>query len=450
MLRYSQHREVQPPEYAALRIGPLYSDLGISQSVGYRYVRLSGSGVDFLTGNDRGRFLKDGSDFPMVTTLDLNNYLIISRHMDLEANVRISYEHYPMGTQEDYFEVDLTDEGVYGTFSSEFELSRDVRVLIYDDILYRTDYVDSRGFSDEYGGQEYEFLENAVGLDWDWSPSALDSVGLSLSRSDLVVFDDNFESQEGVFYTEVLSYQRQLAPFAVAGLLGRGNQSLYSDDTRPDVFLYGVSAFAAAQLVPTVVANGALGYQISSYRGGDSDESSSGSLSATLGVAHEFSERHSQTLEYTRSQSEAFLGGIDIRDAVDYRLMWREGLFPGDLSASFSSFKPQDGTRNGYDNWMIGLSVSRELSRHVDFDFTTRYTIRSNDGVTETAQADADSPDLFADYQTFTIGCGLGARLTRKTRFRAYAEHADRTSDNEDLAYTRDVIGASLTWTHKF
>ena len=64
--------------------------------------------------------------------------------------------------------------------------------------------------------------------------------------------------------------------------------------------------------------------------------------------------------------------------------------------------------------------------------------------------SDPDTPDLTSDYQTWTIRLGTRMRLSKKTSFDAYAEHADRMSDNDDLAYTRDVIAANLTWTHKF
>jgi len=450
MLTYHQHRDVRPPQYATLRLGPLYSDLGVSQSVGYRYIRMSGSGVDFLTGNSRGRFLKDGSDFPLITSLNLNNYLLISRRLDLEANITVSYEHYPLKTQEDNLTVDLTDEGVYGTFSSEFQPSRDTRLLLYDDILYRTDYIDTRGSSDEYGGQEYEHFENVVGFDWDWQPSPFDNVSASASRTDVIPFDDEFESQEGVTYAETISYQRQLTRFATAGLLGAFTQSLYEEDTRADIYMYSYSAFVGAQLTRRLTGNASLGYQLSTYEGGVSDQSGRGSLYAALGLGHQISETRSQRVTYTRAQSEAFLGGIDIRDAVSYGFSWSGGLFPGELSSTFSSFDPQDGGRSGYDDWSISLALRHQLTRLLALSFSSQYSVRMNDPVDTDDAIDPDTPDLYNDYETLTIRLGSSMRLTKKTSFSAYAEHADRMSDNDDLAYTRDVIAATLTWSHKF
>ena len=450
MLRYDQHREVTPPQYATLRIGPLYSDLGISQSVGYRYISMGGSGVDFLTGNSRGKFLKEGSDFPLVSSLNMNNYLIISRRMDLEANVEISYEHFPMKTQEDDLRINLIDEGIYGTLSSEYQPTRDTRILLYDDILYRTDYVDTRGYSDEYGGQEYEHFENTVGADWDWKPSSFDNVSVSASRSDVIPFDDEFEHQERVAYAEAISYQRQLTPFALAGLLGSFSQSLYEDDARSDIYMYNLSSFAAAQLTRRLTGSGSLGYQFSTYEGGEFEQSGHGSLSGSLGLGHQISEERSQRITYTRTQAEAFTGGVDISDSLSYGLSWEGGLLPGQLTAAFTSLEPQGSTRNGYSDWSIGVALRHQLTRLLQLSFSTRYTMRINEAVEEGSEIDSTTPDLYSDYETLAIRLGAQMPLTKKTSFNAYAEHADRTSESEDLAYTRDVIAATLTWTHKF
>ncbi len=448
MLRYDQHRDVEPPADALLRIGPWYSNLAISQSIGYRYMKLEGSGVDFLTSNDRGEILKDGSEFPMVTTLTMDNYVVLTRRMDLEANIKVSYEYFPMKTQVDRFEVDLTDEGVFGTFSSEFELTRDMRLLLYDDILYRTDYVDTRGNEDRYGGEEYERLVNTVGADWDWKPTPFDNVSLSASRSDEIPFDDEFDNQKRVHYTEVASYQRQLTPFAVGGVLANFSQSLYEVDTRPDIYLYGLGVFSAAQITRRLTGNASLGYQYSTYSGGDgSDTSGRGSLYARFGLGHQISEEKSQKIGYQRTLSESFAGGLDIQDSVDYSLSWEGGLFPGSISTRYSIFSPQDSGRSGYSDWSTALLLRNQLTRLILLTFRTSYSIRSNDAV---AEIDPDAPDVSSDYETFTVRLGTSMRVTEKTSLNVYAEHADRTSENPDLAYTRDVIAAILTWSHKF
>jgi hypothetical protein len=448
MLTYDQHREIEPPSDATLRIGPLYSNIGISQSVGYRYIKMEGSGVDFLTGNRRGQFLRDGSDFPLETTLTLDNYLIVTRHMDLEMNIDASYMYYPLETQEDDLRVDLTDEGVFGTLSSELQLSRNTRLLLYEDILYRTDYVDTRGLSDSYGGEAYEYLENTVGADWDWKPSNFDNVSLSASRRDTIPLDNAFTNQEGVVYSEVASYQRQLTRFSTAGLLGNFSQSLYDLESRSDIYMSGVSAFAAARLTRKVTGNVSLGYQTSTYEGGSSDGNRSGLVTARLGLAHEISEKQTQTLTCQRSQIEAFSGGVNVNQRAKYEFSWTETLFPGSFSTLYSASKPEESTRNGYTDWTTMLTLRHQLTRLLELAFTTRYAIRKNEA--SSLETVADTADLNSDYETLSVRLGTGCALTRKTRFETYIEHAERMSENENLAYTRDVFAITLTWAHDF
>jgi hypothetical protein len=450
MLRYDQHREITPPEYATLRIGPLYSNLGISQSIGTRYTRLSGAGVDYLEGNRRGDIKDDGAEFPMVSGLTLNNYMIITRKMDLEANISINYFHYPMKTQEDDLQIDLTDEGIFATFSTQLLASKNSRILIYDDILYRTAYIDTRGLEDRYGGREYESLRNTAGLDWDWKPTPLDSFSAAASRRDTIPFDDEFDRQKGHTYAEMLSYRRSLSPFIAVGLLGNASQSFYDEAERPDVFLYGISAFTGLRLSRNLTGDASLGYQISttSSDAGTDDESSS--MSASLGLSHEIAQTRSQRLSYQRSLTEAFDGGVDIADAIGYQYTWSSGLFPGSLSSSWSRFDPQDAGRNGYADWTTSLGMQHQLTRLLLLSLGATYAMRMNDGTTDAGAGEPALADISSDYETLTLSASTGFRVTRKTQLTLYASHADRTSDNDDLVYTRDIVGATLTWAHQF
>ncbi len=449
MLRYDQHREITPPEYATLRIGPLYSNLGISQSIGYRYTRLSGAGVDYLEGNRRGDIKEDGTEFPMVTGLTLNNYMIITRKIDLQANISINYFHYPMKTQEDELRINLTDEGIFATFSTQLLASKNSRILIYDDILYRTAYIDTRGLDDRYGGREYESLSNTAGFDWDWKPTPLDSFSAAASRRDTIPFDDEFDRQKGHTYAEMLSYRRSLTPFMAVGLLGNASQSFYAEADRPDVFIYGISAFTGLRLSRNLTGDASLGYQFSTTSsdgiGGDQDNSS---LAASLGLSHAISQTRNQRLSYQRSLTEAFNGGVDIADTLAYQYDWSSGLFPGSLSSSWSRFDPQDAARNGYADWTTSLSMQHQLTRMLRLSLGATYAMRMNDAVGATA--DAGQADTSSDYETLTLSASTGFRVTRKTQLSIYASHADRTSDNDDLSYTRDTIGATLTWAHQF
>ena len=59
-LRFDEYREPQIPDHANLRLGPFYSDIAFSQSVGYRYSTSSGQGSEYLRQNGYGRVTKDG------------------------------------------------------------------------------------------------------------------------------------------------------------------------------------------------------------------------------------------------------------------------------------------------------------------------------------------------------------------------------------------------------
>jgi hypothetical protein len=220
MLRYYQRREIQPPEYATLRLGPFYSNITFDQSAGYRYTRSEGTGTDFLYGNNRGIIEEDGGEFPLVSRLDARNYLMISRHMDLDISFSLGYAHFPLETQEDEFFFDIAEEGAAGSISMEFYITKYVRGMVSDDITYRTDYIDLRGIEDNYGGSSYEHLENKLKLTADWLMDETKNLGAELSREDLWVMDEQFEDQEHVTLMESLFYEQQSAAVTIL-MMGR-------------------------------------------------------------------------------------------------------------------------------------------------------------------------------------------------------------------------------------
>ncbi len=447
LLRYDQHRVIQPPDYATVRIGPFYSNLAVAQSAGFRHTWFSGAGTDFLEGNRRGDIKKGGTEFPLLSTLTLNNYLMITRRLDLEANISISYQHYPMNTQEDDLRISLTDEGIFATFSAQIMASRYSRMLVYDDILYQTDFIDTRGLTDRYGGRKYESLANTLGLDWDWQPNPVDSFSTSVSRQDTIPFNDEFESQRGFRYAEMVSYRRSLNPFTAAGVLGSASQSFYRDRNRPDVHIYRINGFLGVRLTPLLTSDTSLGYSASTRTGGNLEkEDTSGALTALIGLNHEISETRRQRLAWQRSLSEAFAGGVDVSDAISYSLNWSDGFVPGSLSSRYFIADPQDDNRNGYRDWTTTLGVRYPLTRLIMLSLNGSYAMRMNDA----ADVIGDSPDLSSDYQTLTLSANTAFQFTRKTTLTGYFSHSERWSPNPDMEYTRDMIGMTLSWNHKF
>jgi len=408
MLRYYQHRELAPPKNSTLHLGPWYADIVWSESVGVQYITMTGSGVDFITQNGRGRYLEDGFDIPIISTLSLNNYILLTRHMDFSYNISLSYAYYPFGTQEDTWYMNLSDEGAFATFSTEIQLAKDMRLMLYDDILYRTDFIDTRGMQDVYGGQEYKHFENTIGADYDWMPTALDNISASVSRHDVISFSDEFDEQEGYTYSEMLAYTRQVTPFMSAGVVGAMSQSYYKEDIKPDINMYRARAFSVMQLTRKVVANASLGYAFSTT---DSDEysiDSAGDLEGSFGLGHQISEHRYQELIYRRMQRAAFEGGVDITDELRYKYSWDNALFPGEFTSDYIVYNPVGDVRNGYSDWYNKLDLYYQLTRTWRLNFYTSYDMRMNDPFDNVNAADPATPDLDSDYNTWVIHLGTG------------------------------------------
>ena len=448
MLRYDQHREVKPPADPTIHVGPWYNDIVLGVSAGVQYIRMTGDGVGFITQNGRGRYLKDGFDMPVITTLGFDNHVLLTRHMDFAFNINVSYAYYPFNTQEDNWYVNMSDEGIYATFSTEIELARDMRLLLYDDILYRTDYIDTRGMEDIYGGEEYEHFENTVGADYDWKLTRFDNISLSASRRDVISMSDEFDDQEGAFYSELVSYQRQVSRFATVGLAGDFSQSLYKVDERPDINMFGFTAFGAAQLTRTFFGNAAIGYDYSSTSDDGYSTDSAGSLSGTIGLGQTLSDNSYHEVSYRRSQHEAFHGGVDVTDTLRYNLHWAGGRLPGNVYTEYIMFNPVGDMRGSYSDWRSRLELSHQLTRRLTLHFDTTYDVRMNDPLD--SEDDPLRPEVTSDYQTWTIRLGTEFPVTKKTSLSVYGEHATRMSDNEDLEYSQDSIVALLNWRHKF
>ncbi len=447
-LRFSNHRKVAVPDYATIRLGPFYSDVTLSQSVGLRWVRLSGAGTDFLYNNQRGQIRDSGIDYPLVTTLGLRNYLIISRNMDLEASVRVSYEHYPMGTQDDQFIVDFSDEGIFADLSTEFQPTRSTRVRLYDNAAYRTDFVDSRGLEDRYGGVEYERFENTVGVDFDWLMSKYDNLALSAKRRDTIPMTSAFDAQRRVDYDESAAYERQFSPYVVGGVRADMGQSLATETTRPDSYTQGLSVFSQAKVTKATDISASLGYSLAITRGGvPVIDENRGAVSGSAGIGSLISKVLRHDLGYTRSYTQAFEGGYDMTDALSYGLKWNTRDLPGGISTSMRRYDPLVAARNGYMDWITQLDLRQRFTRLVTLGFVTSYALRMNDTA---ATVDALNPDASADYATWVTRLSTSIPLTRKLTLTAYGEHAARTSDANELAYTRDILAANIVWFHRF
>ena len=448
MLRYDQHRELSPPDTATLRMGPWYSDVGLSLSAGYRYTRFRGREVDFLDGIRRGEVREEGSEFPLSATLTMNNYIILTRRLDLSLNLRMSYHHYPLGTQEDQFFIDLTDEGIFATFSMQFHPTRDSRILIYDDILYLTDFVDRRGISDRLGGREYRLLQNTMGSDWDWQAGPRDTFSASISRMDTLPQSRAFRSQRRLRYAEMGSYRRQWNRFVAGGVLIQASQSLSQTADRPDSYIHGYNVFIGWNLTQTMDLNVSIGQQFSVVkRGGLVSSRSSQSLTGNASLYHDLDRGRSQQIRVGRMLSESFGGGVEVRDNYSYRYGWSGLWLPGSFSSVYIVVDPQEPAFNGYQDWSNRLRIRTQLTRLVPLDVSASYAMRFNDIHAESVD---DDPEISNDYQTLSLMARTGFRVYRKINFTAYVQHLRRTNAAPEFSYTRDTVGVQLTWSHQF
>ena len=451
MLRFDQHREIEPPTEATLRIGPWYTDLGIALRGGVTYSRFRKRGIDFPDGTRRGEVREDGLEYPLSATLILNNYMILTRRMDLSLNLRMSYFHYPRGTQEDEFAVSLTEEGISATFSTQFHPTRYSRIFVYDDILFLTDYVDRRGISDRLAGREYRLLQNTVGADWDWRASPRDAFSASISREDTLPQGQAFRIERRVVYREMASYRRQFRPYAAGGILGQASQSLAQIEERPDTYIHGYSFFLGLNMTENMVLHTSVGQQFGVVKGGTIPETRRRQTTfGTASLDHNLGRGRWQRFSFQRSLAESFGGGIERTDQFTYWYRWHgdDRLFPGWFTSQYLIVDPLEPPRDGYRDWVNRIHVRTWLTRVIPLRLTASYAMRFNEA--GTAGVIDDDPELRDDYQTLRLRASTRFRVYRRITFDAYAQHTQRTSDNAELEYKQDSVGAHLTWYHRF
>ena len=485
-LRFDEYREQQIPDYANLRIGPFFSDVAVSLSAGYRYVTTSGEGSRYLYQNDRGRIIDDGSDFPLIARVNLRNYLIISKYMDLDVSFTLGYQFFPMGTEDNEFLFDVVGPAVFarmGSFSfmvsedawqgsfngrqasayvgdrgsavsanvsSDFQLTPLVRGRIYDIPSYRTDYVDERGYVDNVSGDKYTVFQNMLGLDMDWLMAKDKNLAYSGSRVDTLPQDDEFDIQRSVVYNQGLAYQKQINPVAVGGGRANGIWRLY-DAGRGDQFQQDYSAFLGADLSEDTSLQLALGYSMAELTAANQWETN-GTSDAVIGmiqVLSRLTERLSHQAGYSKSQRGGFSGGFEVVDAFNYGITWANPDLSIGFRTEYQAVEARLYRSNDYTDWFNQLTVVRPLTQYLTLTLATAYTMRDN-GDAMPGDVSVDSRLLQESYDTWASNIGLAYALARHWTVNTYVEHFERFSDAEDVAFTRDMAGVTLTYARDF
>ncbi|MCK5850107.1 MAG: hypothetical protein KAH23_04265, partial [Kiritimatiellae bacterium] len=137
----------------------------------------------------------------------------------------------------------IVDEGLYGNLSAELIFTPFIKSKFYDNITFKTDYLDTRGIINSYGGDRYEYFQNVFGVDTDWLMAKNMNMGLSLLRKDLVPRDDDFYDQELVEYEEKFLYEYSIYSCLVIGAVATYSQTDFDDPDRQDRGIDDYSAF---------------------------------------------------------------------------------------------------------------------------------------------------------------------------------------------------------------
>jgi hypothetical protein len=397
--------------------------------------------------------VEDGVDMPLVSQLDLRNYLILTRRSDLDMSVSMTYEHYPLGTQEDAFTINLADEGIFGDFSTELILTPFLKCHLYDSAVYRTDYVDTRGVIDTYGGSRYEHFQNTVGANVDWLMAEDKNLAGSVSRRDVIPRDAEFDNQRLVTISESLAYEQQITPGWMAGVSAGFSQNTYpAASNRPDSASAAYSVFTSARLTDFSTGNASLGYSLGSVDG----EENLGNMIGALSLETRLSETMSHGINFSRSQRAGFNSAFEVYDSYGYHWNWKGDLNSAGLFSQYGTVDPgseQEGV-NGYSDWTTGANFSLPfyvgwaMTDYITLNLSGTYSVRINDAG---LAADADEVEWNEDYSTWVGRVGTSFPFFfRDLAFSAFYEHMERMSDSDLLPYTRDTVEGSLRYTHAF
>ncbi len=480
-LRFSNHREVVVPEYPTLRIGPFYSLVSFSQSAGYRYTRSTGAGTDFLYENERGVIKKEGEEWPLESTLVFRNYLLITEKSDLDASISANYRRYPMETQEDEFNVYFAEEGIFGNLSSELELTPFIKTFWYDNIVYKTDYVDTRGLNDEQGGTMFEYLKNVAGVDMDWRLMKDMNMAISASREDMRPRGDTFQDQEHIAYNESGALERELFPGLVGGVKGSSRQVDYSDPAKPDITIQDYSLYGSAGLGKaaeqeagfTITEASSLLLSIGTSVGyaydyntsqrtvnGEGEESvyegdtDKAALSGSAALKTRMNEETTQLISYNQGLRGGFNSAFETYKSYGYDLGWKGLAAAASVFSKLSLVEPSRADDNAYRDWVSGAKIKYPLIQYVDILVSSTYSIRENE--VEQAGGGAGWMDDFDqlasqnDYSTWVSSIGTAFAITKSIKFNTSVQRIDRISDIPELEYQRDVFSANLLYSHQF
>ncbi len=444
-LRYDNHREVAIPEYATIQLGPFHSSWAFLLTTGYRYVDTTGAGTDFLFGGSRGRLKKDGSDWPIIVDLDTRNYLVIGPHTDLDVSVGLRYEYYPLDTQESEFRVFLPGEGIGANLSMEVSPVPYLRMRLWDGFAWQTDYLDTRGIEDRYGGQRFENISNTIGLDGDLLVADRHNLGFGASRADRWALDDEWDAQTRVTHSGYLLYEYELAEYVIMGLHGGLDHIDYPESDRPTTLINNYRVTLDTRLTERTSARVFGGYAVGTILGGGNTIEEINTTIYGAGLETRLSENLRHGVSFAQGLRGGYTTSFEEFDLFTYDIRWTGDLSRWHLYTGWQKRDPSATNANGYVDWTSGLLCEVPIMPAVSLVGSARYGERSND---DDIVSPAD-PELSGDYDTLAFKFGPVVRLTDELKLTAFAEHIERDGDNDELDYTRDIVSVLLTYRHE-
>ena len=491
MLRFDNYRDVVVPDRANISIGNFWSDWSLAQSVGIRYVRTSGAGAASLYSNGLGELKKDGLEFPLVSTLNFKNYLLISKYMDLDLSFSLTYSFFPNRTEDNQFNIGMLGQGVsvqMGSFSmtatrdsvdgafngnnasagaytrsggndkgftanlsSEFDLTPFVKGRVYDNPAYSVSYVDQRGRTDLLRGDKYRYLQNALGLDLDWLMSKYDDLSATVSHTDTWPLDTQFDNTRSSVNAPSLIYQHQISPVCLVGARGDWTWRSFDTSIRGNQFQQDYTGFTGIDLSDDSKLRAGGGYSLATLSSPGSAEQSgnSGAMVGYASLRSMLTERTAHTIGYTRRQDSGFGAGVEVTDEYRYAIAWHNDEWSWSFLTSYAKVQPRLAQVSDYTDWLNQLGVTRALTQHLTAMVNVAYTVRDN-GPVQSDDLNGNSIFVANNYHTWAVNLGLSQQLTDHVSIFYYVEHLIEAGDAAAVDFTRDTVGATLTYQHDF
>jgi len=459
MLRFNLgHPTVDVPGFATFRMGPFYSHLQFSQSIGVRYTEGTTNVYDssYSTYGQRGMYRKDGIDVPLISNLSLRNYVGLGRYADLDITFWAQYEYYPLDTQDSILFFNTTAPEFVadiGTgLSSELRPFKNVNVRLHAQPQYLIEYVDQRGRQDSYGGMRYNHLQNTAGIDVDWLMTSDMNLGLSVSRFDVFTAPKDFEDQKQTAYDWMSYYEYEVNPLLVVGARAGFHTVSYKVDSRGDYAGSDYGLFARADLTKSTKASVFAGYGSgsTSATNGVSSDAENGGLVVSASLDTELSKDLKYFLSLGRRLSPGFHDGVEMVDSINTGIRWVGETASASLSAGLDR-SDSSGSSYGasYSDWHGALSVSRLLSEDLTLTVSSVYSIRKNER--ESGLNTAGTPsELVNDYSTWINSAELSKPIYDNLVLRCYVNYMMRDSEAGLMRYDRLNAGIDCRYTCDF